>query len=153
MTHQKDGLSELAGEPERVDSTIDPGVVARAESIIAAFGGKYLDWLRGDLGQLDTFLSQALVRLRAIDDLRRKTHNIYSQGGGFGFLMISQVADAMRILSEAQDGFLHAEGETTGREFLALMRRIFEDQGNENAALVAKAERVADRVLLEYGDA
>ena len=69
------------------------------------------------------------------------------------FLMISEVADAMNILSEAQDGFCDVEGETTVRELLALMRRLDEDQGNENAVLVAEVERVMDRFLLEYGDA
>ena len=67
------------------------------------------------------------------------------------FLMISEVADAMNILSEAQDGFCDVEGETTVRELLALMRRLDEDQGNENAALMAGAECVADGALLECG--
>ena len=69
------------------------------------------------------------------------------------FLMFSEVADAMNILSEAQDGFCDVEGETTGRELLALMRRLDENQGNVNALLVAEVERVVDRFLLEYGDA
>ena len=69
------------------------------------------------------------------------------------FLMISEVADAMNILSEAQVGFCDLEGEATGREPLALMRRLDANQGNVNAILVAKVERVVDRSLLEYGDA
>ena len=153
MTQKKDGLSELTGETERFDLTIDTEAVARAESIIAALGDEYLEWLRGDLGQLDTSLSQARGSVRAVDDLRRKAHEIRGQGGSFGFPMISQVADALHILPEAQDGFLDADGEAIGRELLALMRRLAEDQGSENAALVAEAERAADRVRLEYGDA
>ena len=69
------------------------------------------------------------------------------------FLMISDVADAMNTLSEAQDGFCDVGGETTGRELLALMHRLDEGQGNENAILVAEVERVVDRFLLEYGGA
>ena len=65
--------------------------------------------------------------------------------------MISQVANAMNTLSEAQDGFLDAEGETKGRELLALMHLLDEKQGNENAVLMAGAECVVDRALLEYG--
>ena len=67
--------------------------------------------------------------------------------------MISHVANKMHTLSEAQDGFLDVEGQTKGRELLALMRRLDEDQGNENAVLVAEVERVVDRFLLEYGGA
>ena len=67
--------------------------------------------------------------------------------------MISHVANNMHTLSEAQDGLLYAEGETKGRELLALMRRLDEDQGNENAVLVAEVERVVDRFLLKYGGA
>ena len=69
------------------------------------------------------------------------------------FLMISEVADSMNILSEAQAGFCDVGGERTGRELLALMRRLYKDQGNENAVLVAEVERVVDRFLLEYGGA
>ena len=69
------------------------------------------------------------------------------------FLMISEVADAMNIFSETQVGFCDVEGETTGREPLALLRRLDENQGNVNAGLVAEVERVVDRFLLEYGDA
>ena len=65
--------------------------------------------------------------------------------------MISHVANYMHILSEVQDGFLDAEGETKGRELLALMRLLDENQGNENAALMAGAECVVDRALLECG--
>ena len=65
--------------------------------------------------------------------------------------MISHVANNMHTLSEAQDGFLDAEGETTGRELLALMHLLDEEQDNENAALMAGAECVVDRALLECG--
>ena len=65
--------------------------------------------------------------------------------------MISHVANYMHILSEAQDGFLDAEGETKGRELLVLMHLLDEEQDNENAALMAGAECVVDRVLLECG--
>ena len=67
--------------------------------------------------------------------------------------MISHVANNIHTLSEAQDGFCDVGGETTGRELLALMRRLDEDQGNENAVLVAEDESVLDRFLLEYGGA
>ena len=59
----------LTGEAERVDSTIDTDVVARAEFIIAAHGGEYLNWIRGGLGQLDNLLSQARGSVRVVDDL------------------------------------------------------------------------------------
>ena len=49
----------LTGDAERVDSNIDTDVAAQAEFIIAVFGGEYLDWVRGGLGQLDNLLSQA----------------------------------------------------------------------------------------------
>ena len=57
------------GEAERVDSTIDTDLVARAEFIIAALGGDYLDWIRGGLGQLDNLLSQARGSVRVVNDL------------------------------------------------------------------------------------
>ena len=65
--------------------------------------------------------------------------------------MISYVANNMHILSEAQDGFLDAEGETKGCELLTLMHLLDEKQGDENAALMAGAECVVDRALLECG--
>ena len=65
--------------------------------------------------------------------------------------MISHVANKMHKLSEAQDGFLDAEGETKGRELLALMHLLDKKQCIENAALMAGAECVVDRVLLECG--
>ena len=63
--------------------------------------------------------------------------------------MISHVANNMHTLSEAQDGFLDAEGETKGRELLAPMHHFDENQGNKNAAVMAGAECVVDRGLLE----
>jgi len=57
------------GEAERVDSTIDTDLVARAEFIIAALGGEYSDWIRGGLGQLDNLLSQARGSVRVVNDL------------------------------------------------------------------------------------
>jgi len=65
--------------------------------------------------------------------------------------MISHVANYMHILSEAQDGFLDAEGEMKGRELLALMHLLDKKQCTENAALMAGAECVVDRALLECG--
>ena len=137
------------GEAERVDSTIDTNLVARAEFIIAALGGEYFDWIRGGLGQLDKLLSQGSVRV--VDDLVAAAYNNHSQGGSSGFLMINHVANNMHILSEAQDGFLDTEGETKGRELLVLMQLLDEEQDNENAALMAGAECVVDRALLECG--
>ena len=57
------------GEAERVDSTSDTDLVARAEFIIAALGGEYLDWIRGGLGQLGNLLSQVRGSVRVVDDL------------------------------------------------------------------------------------
>ena len=65
--------------------------------------------------------------------------------------MISHVANNMHTLSEAQDGLLYAEGETKGRELLALMHLLDEEQENKNAALMAGAECAVDRALLECG--
>ena len=138
------------GEAERVDSTIDTDLVARAEFIIAALGGEYMDWIRGGLGQLDNLLSQAWGSVRVVDDLVA-AYNNHSQGGSSGFLMISHAANNMHTLSEAQDGFLDAKGETTGRELLALMHLLDEEQENKNAALMAGAECAVDRALLECG--
>ena len=59
----------LTGEAEHVDLTIDAYLVARAEFIIAALGGEYLDWIRGGLGQLDNLLSQARGSVRVVNDL------------------------------------------------------------------------------------
>ena len=66
-------------------------------------------------------------------------------------MIISHIANNMHTLSEAQDGFLDAEGETKGRELLAPMPLFDENQGNENAAVMAGAECVVDRALLECG--
>ena len=66
--------------------------------------------------------------------------------------MISHVANNMHILSDAQDGFLDAEGETKGRKLMALMHLLDEKQGTENAPLMAGAECVVDRARLECGD-
>ena len=57
------------GEVKCFDSTIDTDVVARAEFIIAALGGEYLDWIRGGLGQLGNLLSQVRGSVRVVDDL------------------------------------------------------------------------------------
>ena len=73
------------GEAERVDSTIDTDVVARAEFIIAALGGEYLDWIRGGLGQLDNLLSQTRGSVRVVDDLiaRRTIIIVREEAPGF----------------------------------------------------------------------
>ena len=57
------------GEVKCFDSTIDTDVVARAEFIIAALGGEYLDWIRRGLGQLGNLLSQVRGSVRLVDDL------------------------------------------------------------------------------------
>ena len=152
MTQKKDGLSELTGETERFDMTIDTEAIARAESIVAALGSEYLEWLKGDLDGVDDLLSKARESVRAVNDLRRKAHDIRGQGGSFGFPMISDLADALHRVSEAQEGFLDAEGEAIGRELLALMRRLAEEQGNENPTLAAEVQRLTERIRLEYGD-
>ena len=66
--------------------------------------------------------------------------------------MISHVTNNMHILSTAKDGFFDAEGKTACRELLALMHLVDEDQGNEDAALMAGAECFVDRALLDCGD-
>ena len=75
----------LTGEAKRVDSTIDTDFVARAEFIIAALGGGYLDWIRGGRGQLDNLLSQARGSVRVVDDLiaRRKIIIVREEAPGF----------------------------------------------------------------------
>ena len=75
----------LTGEAERVDSTIDTDLVARAEFIIAALCCEYLDWIRGGLGQLDNLLSQARGSVRVFDDLvaRRTIIVVREEAPGF----------------------------------------------------------------------
>tara|TARA_B100000676_G_scaffold241357_1_gene242501 strand:- start:267 stop:497 length:231 start_codon:yes stop_codon:yes gene_type:complete len=75
----------LTGEAEGVDSTIDTDLVARAEFIIAALGGEYLDWIRGGLGQVDNLLSQARGSVRVVDELVARRTIILVRGETPGF--------------------------------------------------------------------
>ena len=85
LPREKDGLIVLAGEVEGVDSTIDTDLVARAKFIIPAFGGEYLDWIRGGLGPVDNLLSQARGSVRVFDDLvaRRTIIVVREEAPGF----------------------------------------------------------------------
>ena len=113
---------------ESIYFAIDPGAVVRAEAIVASMIEEYLEWLRGDLDELDKTLSEARGSVRGVDKLRRKAHDIRGQSGSFGYPLISQVADALHRVIVLQDNILSAEGETLARGLFGALRLVVERQ-------------------------
>ena len=128
MNRKKSEFNDFEEGGESIDFAINPEAVARAECTVTSMSEEYLEWVRGDLDELDKTLREARGSVRAVDQLPRKAHDIRGQGGSFGFLLISQVADARHKVIVSQDGILSAEGETLARGLFGALRLVVERQ-------------------------
>ena len=132
MNWKKGEFTDFEEGGESIDFATDLEAVAPTEAIVASMSEEYLEWLRGDLDKLDKTLSEARGSVRAVDQLRRKAHDIRGQGGSFGFPLISQVADALHKVIVSQDDMLSAEGETLARGLFGALRLVVERQARGN---------------------
>ncbi len=155
MSREKDAIEGLLGEPERDDFAIDADAVARAESIVASLSEEYLEWLEADLQQLDGQLNEARASVRAVDQLRRKAHDIRGQGGSFGFPLISEIADGLHRVMISQEGVLSGTGEDLARGLCAALRVVIERRARGEGDAVARGavDTALGRVAGAYGDA
>ena len=154
MNRKKGEFNDVEEGGESIDFAIDPEAVARAESIVASMSEEYLEWLRGDLDELDKTLSEARGSVRAVDQLRRKAHDIRGQGGSFGFPLISQVADALHKVIVSQDDILSAEGETLARGLFEAFRLVVERQARGDGDIETReaVNLAVTSVETAYGD-
>jgi chemotaxis protein histidine kinase CheA len=153
MNRKKGEFDDFDEGGERIDFVIDPEAVTRAESIVASMSEEYLDWLRADLDELDGTLSEARGSVRAVDQLRRKAHDIRGQGGSFGFPLISEVADALYKVMVSQDDILSAEGETLTRGLFETLRLVVERQARGDGDIQTReaVARAVTSVDAAYG--
>ena len=153
MNRKKGEFNDVEEGGESIDFAIDPEAVARAESIVASMSEEYLEWLRGDLDELDKTLSEARGSVRAVDQLRRKAHDIRGQGGSFGFPLISEVADALYKVMVSQDDILSAEGETLTRGLFETLRLVVERQARGDGDIQTReaVARAVTSVDAAYG--
>lgn len=153
MNRKKGVFDDFEDGGDRVNFAIDPEAVTRAESIVASMGEEYLEWLCADLDELDKTLSEARDSVRAVDQLRRKAHDIRGQGGSFGFPLISQLADALYQVMVSQDDILSAEGETLTRGLFEALRLVAERQarGEGDAEVREVVARAVTCVDTAYG--
>lgn len=154
MNRKKGEFDDFEEGGERIDFAIDPEAVTRAESIVASMGEEYLEWLRADLDELDKTLTEARGSVRAVDQLRRKAHDIRGQGGSFGFPLISQVADALYKVMVSQNDILSAEGEGLTRGLFGALSLVVERQarGEGDAETREAVARAVTSVDATYGD-
>ena len=134
MNRGKDKFDDFEKGGERIDFAIDPEVVTR----VAFMGGKYFEWRHSDLDKLDKTPNEAGGRVRAVDELRSKAHYIREQGGSFGFLLISQVADALHKVMMSQEETLSVEGETFSRGLFGALHLVVERQGRGNEDILTQ---------------
>ena len=154
MNRKKGEFTDFEEGGESIDFATDLEAVARTESIVASMSEEYLEWLRGDLDKLDKTLSEARGSVRAVDQLRRKAHDIRGQGGSFGFPLISQVADALHKVIVSQDDVLSAEGETLARRLFGALRLVVERQARGNGDIETREAVIlaVTGVQTAYGD-
>ena len=151
MNRKKGEFNDVEEGGESIDFAIDSEAVARAESIVASMSEEYLEWLRGDLDEPDKTLSEARGSVRAVDQLRRKAHDIRGQGGSFGFPLISQVADALHKVIVSQDDIL---SETLARGLFEAFRLVVERQarGDGDIETCEAVNLAVTSVETAYGD-
>ena len=154
MNRKKGEFNDFEEGGESIDFAIDPEAVARAKSIVASMSEEYLEWLRGDLDELDKTLSEARGSVRAVVQLRRKAHDIRGQGGSFGFPLISQVADALHKVIVSQDDILSAEGETLVRGLFGALRLVVGRQARGDGDIETRETVIlaVSGVETTYGD-
>ena len=109
-----------------MEFAIDPDAGLRAKSIVASLAEEYLEWLRADLEELDTVVSEARTSVHCVVQLRRKAHDIRGQGGSFGYPLLSRIADGMHKILVSQEGVLSEEGEMLVRELFETLRMIID---------------------------
>ena len=154
MNRKKGEFTDFEEGGESIDFATDLEAVARTEAIVASMSEEYLEWLRGDLDKLNKTLSEARGSVRAVDQLRRKAHDIRGQGGSFGFPLISQVADALHKVIVSQDDVLSAEGETLARGLFGALRLVVERQARGNGDIETREAVIlaVTGVQTAYGD-
>lgn len=117
----------------------DIDAVSRAEAVVAAFADEYLGWLGDDLDRLDEMLAAARDNPSAIDQLRRKAHDIRGQGGSFGFPLITKAAGVLHKVVMAQQDGLTEQGVALAREAVSAMRKVVERRASGEGDAVTRA--------------
>ena len=103
---------------ERTVLDIDPDAVDRAH--------KCLLWLSADIDEIENSLPEADKNPQSVGQLRRKAHDIWGQGGSFGFPLISRLANGLHLVRVSQDGPLSRKGAELTHGLFAAMRIVVE---------------------------
>ncbi len=95
-----DDPSPLKNKVSYGNGGIDADAIARAEQVVAAMQGDYLNWVIDDLDKLTQYYSQAAQlpaadRLAVMRELFGVAHDIKGQGGSFGYDLMTVIASQL----------------------------------------------------------
>lgn len=90
--------------------TLDRETLDKAEAAIAGLKGAYLDWVAGDLRQLDVLCGEARAaapgqRPALMRRIFAVAHDIKGQGGSFGYDLMTSVGDLLCRFLESREVF------------------------------------------------
>ena len=84
-------------------------------------------WLGADIDEIENSLPEGCTKNpQGVYQLRRKAHDIRGQGGSFGYLLISRLADGLHLVRVSQDGPLSRGGAELTHGLFAAMRIVVE---------------------------
>lgn len=89
-------------------NVVTESLLERTEkNIVSVFGGQYMEWVREDLKQLETYLSEfpsnAARDCEAVVAFSQCVHELRGMGGTFGYNLVSIIGDQMYRMIQSFD--------------------------------------------------
>ena len=133
---------------------VDEKVLKRADAVVAAMGGEFVQWTEKDLESLqqafDGLNAGTADQKESLRTIFKISHDIKGQGGSFDYGLLTAIGDSLCGFIEEKDRAGAAEIEAIKLHVealkLVLTNRMKGDGGDTGAKLLEGLRRVVDKL-------
>jgi chemotaxis protein histidine kinase CheA len=133
---------------------VDEKVLARAEAVVAAMGGDFIQWAEKDLKSLqqavENLKPETADQKKFLNTIFQISHDIKGQGGSFDFGLLTAVGDSLCRFTEDREQANAAEIEAIKLHVealkLVLNERLKGDGGETGKALLDGLRQVVAKL-------
>ncbi len=133
---------------------VDAAMLERAEALMQNLQGDFVVWVQEDLRKLQQHFDAAMAlpveeRDHAMKEVFGVLHNMKGQGGSFGYMLVTHIANMMCRFMETRTAFGQGEMETVlvciNAIRLVVAERMAGDGGTKGEKLIKGLELVIQK--------
>lgn len=147
--------NKLKNKVPYTDLGVDLRALEKAEQIIAGLQGDYLEWVEGDLANLQATYERAVTdasnRQQHLTEVFQIAHDIKGQGGSFGYHLIISITNYLcRVIertAEPREEHMAVIKLLIDAMRVVINKRLEGDGGTAGAEMIQGLRAVVQRVL------